>query len=425
MSILKLSDQEIPDHISTNIRIIEKDKFGEVFTPSNLIDELLDNLPPKIWENPTLTWLDPAAGRGNFHAFIYIRLLKGLAKEIPNIQERKRHILDKMLYMVELNSDNVQDLHKLFGKKANISSSDFLVQTKDLGGQNKFDVVVGNPPFQTPKTSKYNGSSGNRTLWDKFLEMIIKTMLKPNGYLAFITPANWRRPNHPLYNLLTKDNTLEYLHIYGKKDGLTLFGVQTRFDLYIVQEGTQNNHKTHIIDEKNATHDLNIHSWPFIPNYAFSKIRQILVSEETGIPIIFSAGEYDARKLSTTKTRNKTHPVVHNVTRNGLGIRYAKERNSSHFGVPKVILNFNERQYPYNDYKGEYGMSQLSFGIPINSKTEGEQWISAINSPNFEEIIRATKWGAFQTDYRMFKYFNPKLYTKKNFQKTRKNRNIN
>ena len=31
MSILKLSDQEIRDHISTNIRIIEKDKFVKHF----------------------------------------------------------------------------------------------------------------------------------------------------------------------------------------------------------------------------------------------------------------------------------------------------------------------------------------------------------------------------------------------------------
>lgn len=427
--ITTLSDQEILDHISqtSEMREHEKDKFGEVFTPSILINELLDNLPKSIWKNPTLKWIDPATGRGNFPALVYIRLLNGLENKIPNIQERKRHILDKMLYMVELNQDNVQELRKLFGKTANISQSNFLDETdkrtKDLGGQNTFDVVMGNPPFQTTKVSKYNGSSGNRTLWDKFLVMILTNILKPKGYLAFITPANWRRPDHSLYSLVTKDNTLEYLHIYGKKDGSRLFNAQTRFDLYIVQEGTSNNnHKTRIIDEKGIKQELNLQSWPFIPNYAFHKIQQILVSEGTGIPIIFSAGDYDARKLSKTKTRSNKYPVVHNITRKGLGIQYAKERKESQFGVPKVLLNFNERQYPYNDYKGEYGMSQLTFGIPIKSKTEGEQWITAINSANFEEIVSATKWGAFQTDYRMFKYFNPKLYNKKGYRKTKKNR---
>ena len=66
-------------------------------------------------------------------------------------------------------------------------------------------------------------------------------------------------------------------------------------------------------------------------------------------------------------------------------------------------------------------MSQLTFGIPIKSKAEGEQWVTAINSANFEEIVSATKWGAFQTDYRMFKHFNPKLYNKKGYRKTKKN----
>jgi len=50
-------------------------------------------------------------------------------------------------------------------------------------------------------------------------------------------------------------------------------------------------------------------------------------------------------------------------------------------------------------------MSQITFGIPVSSKKEGDLFVKAINTPEFKEIIKATKWGAFQTDYRMFKYF--------------------
>ena len=50
-------------------------------------------------------------------------------------------------------------------------------------------------------------------------------------------------------------------------------------------------------------------------------------------------------------------------------------------------------------------MSQLTFGLPIQSEEEGERIINIINSLNFKEIIKATKWTAFQTDYRMFNYF--------------------
>ena len=74
------------------------------------------------------------------------------------------------------------------------------------------------------------------------------------------------------------------------------------------------------------------------------------------------------------------------------------------------MLNFNERQYPYNDFEGKYGMSQLTFGIPIKSKGQGDKIIEAIKGDKFEEILEATKWSSFQTDYRMFYYFNPDFY---------------
>jgi len=45
-------------------------------------------------------------------------------------------------------------------------------------------------------------------------------------------------------------------------------------------------------------------------------------------------------------------------------------------------------------------MSQLTFGLPIKSHSEGDA------------LVKATKWGVFQTDWRMFKYFKPDFYKK-------------
>lgn len=84
---------------------------------------------------------------------------------------------------------------------------------------------------------------------------------------------------------------------------------------------------------------------------------------------------------------------------------YSNVNDKGHFGQPKVLLSFGEFQYPYNDYKGEYGMCQIVFGIPIKDKEDGEMLVKYINSEEFKEIIAATKWGVFNTDWRMFKYF--------------------
>ena len=290
-----------------------------------------------------------------------------------------------------------------------------------------FDVVLGNPPFQTEKTGIYEGSAGHRTLWDKFILSAL-TLLKPCGHLGFITPAGWRRPESDLYTTMVKENRLKYLHIYGKVDGLSIFHAETRFDVYVIERvnprrivgksyeskkcDTEHPSSPTIIDELGKTHrNIKAHMWPFLPNYAYKEIKRILVDPMHGIPVLFHAGDYDARKLTKKKTAKSRYPIVHGITQQGLGLRFSAKRNPNHFGQAKVLLNFNERQYPYNDYKGEYGMSQLTFGIPIKSKAEGDRWIRAINSPAFQTILKATKWGAFQTDYRMFRHFHPRFYS--------------
>ena len=450
--IFQMSDQDLKQLLESHLSIktLEKDHFGEVMTPLSLIDEMLDALPSDVWLNPDLKWLDPAAGIGNFPIMIYQRLFHSLKNKIPNDQERKKHIVKNMLYMVEINPQNVKEARRIFGPDAHISLADFLNDpdkwradfansfTKDpelsrsptltfgswlapTGGDafggGGFDIILGNPPFQKTKNATYDGGAGKRTLWDKFMMAAIEgSLLKEGGYLAFLTPAGWRRPKNSLYDLATRQNKLLYLHVYGKSDGKRLFGVGTRFDIYVIVKGTQGTQSNPtIIDELGQTHkNINVVEWPFLPNYNFDNIRKILVDpkKKKGINVIFSSSDNDARKLSKEKTDAFQYPIVHGITQKGLGLRYASRKNEDQFGVPKVLLNFNERQYPYNDFAGEYGMSQLTFGIPIQTQLEGEQWIRTINSSFFQEIIRATKWGTFQTDYRMFRYFDSELYKK-------------
>ncbi len=55
----------------------KSDKFGEVFTPFELIEEMLDKLDPSVWSDKTKTFFDPCAGKGNFPICIVKRLLVG------------------------------------------------------------------------------------------------------------------------------------------------------------------------------------------------------------------------------------------------------------------------------------------------------------------------------------------------------------
>jgi hypothetical protein len=337
--------------------------------------------------------------------------------------------------MVELNKKSFTHLKKIFGTKSNISNANFLDQPekwKNGLGVETFDIVIGNPPFQSPKKYDYKGGAGKNILWDKFVISILSyNILNHGGYLAFITPATWRRPESDIYEIMTRKNKLLFLHIYGKQDGIQLFGIQSRFDLYVIEKKNDEAklpYKMNIlIDEKGSVHkSFPVCSWPFIPNYAFESIRKIMVPLNKGIPVIFdSSYYYYAHPLSKRKTEKNSVPVVHGIVADGLIIKYSDSMNPDQIGVKKVLLNFNEKQYPYVDYEGKYGMSQLTFGLPISSKDHGEKIKTAILSPRFQEILEATKWGAFQTDYRMFKYFDPLFYLKMAKNKTVKQKTVN
>lgn len=74
----------------------------EVFTPPQLANEVLDLLPKEIWNDPTITFLDPCCKTGVFLREITLRLIEGLKDEIPNLQERINHILTKQVFGIAI-----------------------------------------------------------------------------------------------------------------------------------------------------------------------------------------------------------------------------------------------------------------------------------------------------------------------------------
>jgi N-6 DNA Methylase len=73
----------------------------EVFTPPELINKMIAEIPEKVLRNPNSKFIDNCAGDGNF----LVELLKCLKK-----YHSEQHIVDNMLYSVELMEDNHKEL---------------------------------------------------------------------------------------------------------------------------------------------------------------------------------------------------------------------------------------------------------------------------------------------------------------------------
>jgi hypothetical protein len=403
----------------------EKNLFGEVFTPLELVCEMLSKLPSRVWTDKELKWFDPANGIGNFPIVVYYKLMVTLKGAIGNPKKRSKHIIEQMLYMNELNPVNVGVCRRVFkmidpDATPNIFKGDFLEKT-EFGGVSKFDIIIGNPPFQNQTSG--DTAQGGHDLYPSFFIKSVE-LLNENGFLSFINPAKWRAPDKKgnlkiMWDIFTHNNAI-FLKIFGSEETTQIFngGAATRIDYYILQKNTRYTH-TIVIDEQNKQHTIDLTEWSFLPNYNLDNIKKLLTTEENGNKVIYSSSQFDKRKpyMNETKTSTFKYPIRHSHTITAGDILYWSSTKTppvkdmvQMFGIPKVILVKGLYTYPYNDYKGEYGMSNYSFGIPIKSKKEGDCIVEAINTDNFADIIKATKWSSGFTDHNMFKYFRPDFY---------------
>lgn len=164
----------------------ENTKSAEVFTPVDLVNEMLDKLPEEVWKASDTTFCDPCFGSGTFIIEIIKRLRK-YGHSVENISSR--------IWGYEINHKWVNRLKKLL----NFSSYNIKIKCVNTLKENdmpKFDVVVGNPPYQEVKKGKR--SAQNCNLWSEFIIMSYEKLTKKYGYVALVSPLSWRAGTNKL-----------------------------------------------------------------------------------------------------------------------------------------------------------------------------------------------------------------------------------
>ncbi|MGA9143452.1 MAG: Eco57I restriction-modification methylase domain-containing protein [Candidatus Acidiferrales bacterium] len=222
----------------------------EVFTPPEFANRMLDTLAEawetdrkgaNVWTDKTVRFLDPCTKSGVFLREITSRLTKGLAPEIPDLEERVNHILTKQVFGIGITyltsllarrsvycskhakgkysiaQDFASDAgniwfertehtwadgkctycgasQKTFGRGEGLETHAYpFVHTDDaktriaelFGGDMQFDVIIGNPPYQL-STEGYGNQA--RPIYHQF---VVQAKRLDPRYLVMVTPSRW------------------------------------------------------------------------------------------------------------------------------------------------------------------------------------------------------------------------------------------
>ena len=170
--MVKISEYLIP-------LAIEKKENAEISTPWNIRKEMLDTIDPSFWSNKSNRVFEPCCGKGGFVFDVYLRFLEGLQSEIPDLEERKRWIVENCVFFGDINSLNVFITRLLLDPEDKYFLQYYIGDTLQLNPLTYFnishiDLTIGNPPYSTDPSQQ-----NTTALYNLFTEKYISSkMLK-------------------------------------------------------------------------------------------------------------------------------------------------------------------------------------------------------------------------------------------------------
>ena len=359
-----------------------KSLYGEIHTPYSLIKKMFRIIPKVLFKDPNMKWLDPGSGKGYFSIYLYNVLFESLKDIFIDDNKRREHIINNMLYMIDINEKNVQHLKRVFGKYANIYHGDYLTfDPIKIFNVEFFDMIIGNPPYNSdgmikvPTNNILKKKRDGKTIWVKFIRRSIKLT---NGFVCFIVPSIWMKRSKKSIAHILLNYKISKLHCFNNTETNALFYKQAQTPTcYFLLEKKESPGYIELYDKLNSTYVNYYYEDKPIPVDCISIINKLKpfvdkygslypFVEKTNLPSKYAnitaiEKKHYFKNIRTCVLKNKITPDL---------VYEYSDISLNYNGVCKLILAHKMYGFPYFDKNGEYGISNRDNYIIYNKSIE-------------------------------------------------------
>ena len=385
-SITKSSFDEITTYYDT---VFNMDKSTYVSsndepTPMNCVKELIDTIPTEFWKTPNLQILDPCCGNGNFGVHLYHKL-------VPH--HSTQSILENILEFNDINVQRLDNVRKIFDVEKyqlQITQHDFL----NTEYNKTYDLIVANPPY-AKLLENGKRASKNHNLIKEFIKRSLE-LLKPNGYLLFITPDNWMSyaDRNELIKILTRLQFVR-LDIHTAKKYFKKIG--SSFTWYLIQNrpATDNITVSGIWKKAEYTSSIPSIERKYIPLLYTNEVYSILSKT-------VDAAELEKYKVETSSDLHRytkreiirdeaddiyKHRLIHTAKQTC----YASRPHKFQEGY-KVFITTTDK---YKVFVDDCGMTQSIVFIRCSGLDDANRIKTILEHPLYVFINNLCRWGNF------------------------------
>lgn len=394
------------------VNIENKQNYGEVHSPYEIIERMFDLLPEEVFKDPTKRWLDPGTGRGYFSIFLLNKLMQTLSSIIPDPEIRKNHIIKNMIWMVEINQEHQDALLQVF-PDGNLVSLDYLSTTLETY-QTLFDIIIGNPPFnfgglkKVPTNTTRAKKKDGKTVWSQFIKHSV-SLLKENGYLVFIVPSIWMKEDKDLMYFYMTQFKLHKIHCLTNTEMNSLFkGHAQTPSCYFLMEKKCTDNKVLLYDNDVSKYvEFPLRPEKVLPVACADLLREMLpYVDKFGSLSYISKSNLPGKDILFSQTKSKKYPyanvktcIIKDKLQPELVFQYSN-KPCPFYGKKKLILAHGMYGFPFIDATGKFGISNRDKYI--------------IETDNIEDLVRLYN---FLSSDLAFYLFNATRYRMKYLEK--------